>query len=109
MQKKLEAEAQGYERLLEAYNENPDLARFLKGNEAKLWHTQAEQQAAALQNLNPTYHVWQSGGGSADPDPIMAMAARVLPVAEMVGSKYGLKIPDALNGLCSSENAVSKQ
>ena len=93
---KLQAEADGYRELLQAYDANPQLAQFIKGNESGLWAEQAKQAAAALQNLKPEYHVWQtgaSGGGGAGgaggaKDPLLALAEQVMPVVQMVGSKF---------------------
>lgn len=84
---KLQAEADGYRDLLKAYGENPGLAEFLKGNESGLWAEQAKQKAQALQNLNPTYHVWQTNSSSGNKDPLLALAEQVMPVMHMVGHK----------------------
>ena len=84
---KLQAEADGYLQLLKAYDENPGLAQFLKGNESGLWAEQAKQKALALQNLNPTYHVWQTNSSSGNKDPLLALAEQVMPVMHMVGHK----------------------
>ena len=80
----LHAEADGYRELLKAYGENPSLAEFVKGNESGLWAEQAKQKALALQNLKPTYHVWQTSGSK---DPLLALAEQVMPVMHMVGHK----------------------
>jgi gamma-glutamyl:cysteine ligase YbdK (ATP-grasp superfamily) len=70
-----------------AYGANPELAKFLKGNESGLWAKQAEQAAAALQGLKPEYHVWQSGGAGASKDPLLDLAAQLMPVMQIVGNK----------------------
>ena len=101
----LAAEAEGYASLLEAYNQNPDLAKFVKGNESGLWAKQAEQGAAALQNLKPTYHVWQSGPGG-DKDPLLKLAEQVMPLAHMAGSKM---FPNPQQTLADVVNAFSQK
>jgi hypothetical protein len=83
----MQAEADGYREQMLAYGANPELAKFLKGNESGLWAKQAEQAAAALQGLKPEYHVWQSGGAGASKDPLLDLAAQLMPVMQIVGNK----------------------
>lgn len=101
----LAAEADGYAKLLDAYNSNPELAKFVKGNESGLWAKQAEQGAAALQNLKPTYHVWQSGP-STNKDPLLSLAEQVMPLAHMVGAKM---LPNPQQTLTDVLNAFNHQ
>lgn len=89
-ERELDVEAVGHEKLLEAYGQQPQLAMFMEGNKSELWAKQAEQQAAAVQNLSPEYHIFQSGtesGGAQD--PIMNLIQRYLPMVELLGNKYG--------------------
>jgi hypothetical protein len=92
------AEAIGYERMLQAYNENPELAKFIKGNEAGLWAEQFKQGAEALRGMNPDFHIWQSGDGGGPngaKNPILSLAEQVMPVLGMVGDKLGMPFPSA--------------
>ena len=80
-QVQLEAEAAGFLQLLEAYGTNEGLAKFKLGNDARLWHKQAEEQANAMQNANPHFSVFQN---NSDGNPLVKFMEQVLPVGEAV-------------------------
>lgn len=88
-----EAEAEGLRLILDASQENPTLTQFYLGLNRDLPQKVVEEQAKALQGLNPNVNIWNTGG-SADGNPVTDtfgdMASKLVAGLDMVKDKVDI-------------------
>lgn len=86
-----EAEAEGLEKMLRA-GEDPELVKFYLGLNVNLPHKIAEEQAKALQGLNPDVTIWNTTGndGNSIGNTFGNMAQSIVPVLDAIKDKVDI-------------------
>lgn len=103
-----QAQAQGFERLVEAFGGNSGLALTALMIEKGLIKDVAESQAKALQGLNPKITVWSSNGDEAS-QALRGVVQSIPPLLQTIKDQTGMDIfPQVFQNASEAQNAATK-
>lgn len=90
-----EARAEGTRKLFEACGNDVDTVKFMIGLQYGLYDLYgkvAEENAKAVQNLNPKFHIWNTGASTENPmNPILNTVQSLAPMIEGLEGKLDFK------------------
>lgn len=90
-----EAQANGLRSIYESCESNPDLTKFYLMKD--ILPQLAEQQAKAVQNLNPEIKVWNTGNSTENPmNSVTNVVQSMAPLLEGLATQGNVKMPDWL-------------
>jgi flotillin len=83
-----DARAEGLSRLYSAAGSDSDLVKYELGLDKELFKKLAEENAKAVQGLNPKINVWNTGSSTADPmNPILNVVQSMAPMLDGLQGK----------------------
>lgn len=86
-----DARAAGLERLYSAAGSDKDLVKYELGLDKELFKKLAEENAKAVQGLNPKINIWNTGNSTADPmNPILNIVQSMAPMLNGLEGKIDL-------------------
>ncbi|AYV86959.1 MAG: flotillin domain-containing protein, partial [Sylvanvirus sp.] len=98
-QLKYDAEAEGMERLLAACDQNHSTVKFNMALKVRLFPELAEQNAKAIQGLNPKYNIWTRGSGDdIMNNPIANLMSSLPPLMDVFNQQTEFKLPELFGG-----------